>query len=157
MAIVDRGLGPKVIQIASVSGGTITNAFVALRCRFERLSPGGPGDITMQLATKIIRQGVLTRGWIAVLLLTPIMLGVVAGVLFRSLLASWAWLAAVIGVGVALTTLIARGLAVEWLLARRYFLDTRPPKNSGHRSCARLASLSGRDVDYVFWMTDLAL
>ena len=35
MALVDRRLNKVVIQIASVSGGSITNAYVAQRCAFE--------------------------------------------------------------------------------------------------------------------------
>ena len=36
MAVIDRKLGPR---IASVSGGTITNAFVAQRCNLEKVTP----------------------------------------------------------------------------------------------------------------------
>ena len=74
MAIVDRGLGPKVIQVSSVSGGSITNAFVAQRARIEKTAPGELDDVARELATTIIRQGVLTRGWIAALLLTAVVL-----------------------------------------------------------------------------------
>jgi hypothetical protein len=31
---------PQIIQVASVSGGSITNAFVAQRCRLDKLKPG---------------------------------------------------------------------------------------------------------------------
>ena len=51
IAIIDRGLGSKIIQVASVSGGTITNAFVAQRCHLETLDPGQLDDIAQQLAT----------------------------------------------------------------------------------------------------------
>src|SRR6266700_1053495 len=72
LAIVDRGLGPKVIQVASVSGGSISNAFVAQRCRLEELGPGEMDDVAAELTSTIVRQGVLTRSWIAVLLLAPL-------------------------------------------------------------------------------------
>ena len=39
LAIVDRGLASKIIQIASVSEGSITNAFVAQRTEVEGLKP----------------------------------------------------------------------------------------------------------------------
>lgn len=57
MAIVDRGLSPKVMQIASVSGGSITNAFVAQRCRFGELAPGELDEIANELTTTIIHNG----------------------------------------------------------------------------------------------------
>jgi predicted acylesterase/phospholipase RssA len=155
IAIVDRGLSPKVIQVASVSGGSITNAFIAQRCQFERLGPGELDGIATELATTIIRKGVLTRGWMALLLLAPVVFGVVAATVFRAFVVPWTWLAVAIGLGVALVLLIARGLAVEWLLDRRYFRRRTAADRRGHR--ARLASLSGGDVDHVFCMTDLAL
>ena len=156
MAIVDRGLGPRVLQVASVSGGSITNAFVAQRVRLEALGPGELDDIAMELTATIIRKGVLTPGWIGLLLLTPLALGVVAGIIFRALIVPWTWLAVVIGVGVILAGLMARGLATEWLLDRRFF---RPAavEGSRHRDRARLSSLSGRQIDHVFCTTDLAL
>src|SRR5262245_4722309 len=157
IAIVDRGLAPKVIQVASVSGGSITNAFIAQRCRLERLGPGQLDGIATELATTIIRQGVLTRGWIALLLLAPVVPGVAAGILLHGLVVPWTWLAVIVGVGVALALLIARGLAAEWLLDRRYFRPRALSEHRGSQGRARLASLSGGDIDHVICMTDLAL
>ncbi|MBV9083887.1 MAG: hypothetical protein JOZ62_14510, partial [Acidobacteriaceae bacterium] len=157
IAIVDRGLGPKVIQIASVSGGSITNAFVAQRGNIEKLRPGELDEIATELATTIIRKGVLTKAWIALLVITPLVLGAAIGVVLRTLIFPWTWLAVLIGVGIALTALIARGLAVEWLLDRRYFRRSNSGENRRHQKRARLASLSGREIDHVFCMTDLVL
>jgi predicted acylesterase/phospholipase RssA len=157
LAIVDRGLGPKVIQVASVSGGSITNAFIAQRCRLEKLGPGQLDATATELVTTIIRKGVLTKCWIALLLLVPVVLGVSAGTIFHVLVVAWTWLAVVIGFGVALVLLMARGLAIEWLLDRRYFRPASSSERRWHRHRARLASLSGRDVDHVLCMTDLAL
>jgi len=39
-AIVDRSLSDKIIQIASVSRGSITNAFIAQRCDLDKISSG---------------------------------------------------------------------------------------------------------------------
>ena len=158
MAIVDRGLGPKVIQVASVSGGSITNAFVAQRRRLEKLlGPGELDDIAAELASTIIRKGVLTRGWITLLFLTAISLGVIAGIFLRMLVVPWTWLAVSFGIVVSLTMLTLTGLVVEWLLDRRYFRQGTSAE--GHRpwARARFASLSGGTVDHVFCMTDLVL
>ena len=121
IAIVDRGLGSKVIQVASVSGGSITNAFVAQRGQLERLGPGQLDNIATELAITIIRKGVLTPGWIALLLLGPIVLGIAAGMAFRAFIAPWTWFALMVGVVLTLASLIGRGLLIEWLLDRRYF------------------------------------
>ena len=155
LAIVDRGLSAKVIQIASVSGGSITNAFVSQRCKFENLRPGELDGIATELATAIVRKGVLTTEWIALLLLSPVVFGAVAATLFRVFVVPWTGLAVAIGLGVALFLLVARGLGVEYLLDRRYFRHDTTGYRRAHR--AQLASLSGGDVDHVFCMTDLAL
>jgi hypothetical protein len=155
LAIVDRGLSAKVIQIASVSGGSITNAFVAQRCKFETLRPGELDGIATELATAIVRKGVLSTKWMALLLLSPVVFGLAAAMLFSVSVVPWTWLAIAIGLGTGLFVLLAGGLAIEWLLDRRYFRQG----TSGHRLTprAQLASLSGGDVDHVFCMTDLAL
>jgi hypothetical protein len=157
MAIVDRGLGPKVIQVASVSGGSITNAFVAQRCQLDKLGPGDLDSIAAELATTIIRKGVLTWREIALLALTPVLLGVVAAVFLRMLILPWAWLAIVVGFVLALAALLARGLVIEWLLDRRYFRPGTSAESRRGWSRARLASLSGRPIDHVLCMTDLVL
>jgi hypothetical protein len=155
MAIVDRGLNQKVIQIASVSGGSITNAFVAQRCKFETLDHGGLDYIATKLATTIIRKGVLTPGWIVALLLVPVMVGTAVEEVCRLFLDIRASLAVTIGVCIALLLLIGRGLAVEWLLEYRYFrTDLAGLRLRGR---APLESLDGGDVDHVFCMTDLVL
>lgn len=171
MAIVDRGLADKVIQIASVSGGTITNAFVAQRCHLETLAPGELDNVARQLATVIIRKGVLTKGWLVLLVLTAVILGIAVGSLLCMLLGSWQWFAGAIGslvslrlwlavaIGslVTLSVLLGVGLAVEWLLDRRYFRDASPAEAKKHVGRAMFKSLSGRPIDHVFCMTDLAL
>lgn len=153
MAVVDRGLGPKIIQVASVSGGSITNAYVAQRCRLEKLGPGELDDVAAELAATIIRKGVLTKRWIAL----PLVLALVAGGVFRYLITPSNNAAIAVGIVTLLVTLILSGQIVEWLLDRRYFRrnDTPGKRSSGSR--ARLASLSGTQVDHVLCMTDLVL
>lgn len=162
MAIIDRGLGPKIIQVASVSGGSITNAFVAQRTRLEKLDrPGQLDEIAKALATSIISKGVLTKGWYAILALAVLIVGTVAGAAawigLDMFAVPWKWPAAVIGVAVGLVGLLGRGLAVEWLLDRRYFRSHTSKSSGGYWGRASLASLSGGQVDHVFCMTDLVL
>jgi hypothetical protein len=155
IAIIDRGLGPKIIQVASVSGGTITNAFIAQRCQLETLGHGDLDEIAQQLATAITQKGVLTRAWLAFLLTAPIVISVVAAIALRMLVFPWTWLTLVIGLSIALSLLMAAGLVLDWLLDHRYF--RHGAELPGYWGRARLASLSGRNVDHVFCMTDLVL
>lgn len=157
LAIVDRGLGSKILQVASVSGGSITNAFVAQRVKLERLEPGQLDDTARELATTIIQKGVLTRRWISVLFFIPLILGAVAGIIFHLYVIPWTWLSVSVGISVALMGFFARGLAVEWLIDRRFFRLSTPAKSCNHWDRASLASLSGSQTDHVFCMTDLVL
>ena len=161
MAIVDRGLAKKLIQVASVSGGSITNAFVAQRCRLEDLGPCELDETAAELATTIIRRGVLTDRWIALLILAPLAAAITSGLLLRQLIDLPSWLAvssaAVFAVVLALTALIARGLAIEWLLDRRYFRHSSSAENRNAWGRAQFTSLSGGRIDHVFCMTDLVL
>lgn len=152
LALVDRGLSDRIIQIASVSGGSITNAFVAQRTRLEGLAPRGLDAIAKELATTVVCRGVLTKAWIALFLLTPIALGLGFGTASSLLLPLPVWADVFLGLAVASFVLLLRGKAVEWLLDARYF---RHGSTDGGR--ARLSSLSGRKIDHVFCMTDLAL
>ena len=45
LALVDRGLGEKILQVASVSGGSITNAYIAQRCNLTKLRYGAVDPI----------------------------------------------------------------------------------------------------------------
>lgn len=155
LALVDRGLGPKIMQIASVSGGSITNAFVAQRCQLGKLQFGELDHIATELATTIIRKGVLTKSWIVALVVASIVLAIFAGKFVFSLLVPWTSLSVTIGVISGATVFIANGLLVEWLLDRRYFRVRNPSSKGMGR--ARLSSLSGRPIDHVFCMTDLVL
>jgi predicted acylesterase/phospholipase RssA len=153
IALVDRGLNPRVLQIASVSGGSITNAFVAQRCDFDALDPGGLDNVAAELAGKVVRQGVLTGPWLAAIFGFAGACGTIAGLLTALVAPSLA--AVVIGVLVASATLMGTGRLIQVLLDRRYL---RPScEYERPRGQARLGSLPKRQVDHVFCMTDLVL
>jgi hypothetical protein len=152
LALVDRDLSTQIIQIASVSGGSITNAFVAQRTKLEDLKPGDLDSIATDLVTTVVRRGVLTKRWFAVFLLTPIAVGIIFATISTFWLRLTTWGACVVGIVVASVLLLLRGKAVEWLLHVRYFRH-----GSLTDGRARLSSLSGRKIDHVFCMTDLAL
>jgi hypothetical protein len=148
MALVDRGLNQRVVQISSVSGGSIANAFVAQRCRFDRLGPGELDPIAAELIGSIVRRGVLTKTWIAVITGGTIVIGVAAGVgLWR--LGVPSVLALLVGLFLVAAVLLSSGLIVQRLLNRRYF--------SPGRASGRLGDLADREVEHVFCSTDLVL
>jgi hypothetical protein len=153
MALVDRRLNKVVIQIASVSGGSITNAYVAQRCAFEELAPGELDDIVRDLVSAVTSRGVVTKTWIVILLGLPALVAAAIGTLVTLVAATgFAVAAALVAF---LGSLMFAGLVVEWLLDRRYFRLAKP--GSGHSRRASLGSLAERKVDHLFCMTDLVL
>lgn len=154
MALVDRRLNKNVMQIASVSGGSITNGFVAQRCAFEQLGPGEFDHIASELFEIVTRRGVLTKGYLAALLCLPALVStaVAAGLVVVALPVA---VGVVLGLLLFLGMLMFVGKEIEWLLNRRYL---RLTEGASRRSrAATLASLGSRKVDHMFCMTDLVL
>lgn len=88
LALVDRGLNKRVVQIASVSGGSITNAFVAQRCDFNKLKPGELDNLVTDLVRRVVTQGVVeTR----VLLLLVVLPGLMTGSVLAVSGTHWLW------------------------------------------------------------------
>ena len=147
MALRDAGKLPR--QIASVSGGSITNAFLADRFFSDKARDGRVddddawADATRRLFEMIVEQGVLTRPWIsalAVLLgLPPLLLGAAA------LLGWLTWPTIALLTTVWLTAALLRGLLVEKLIARRLF----------GRSRRTLADLESSSLEHAICCTDL--
>jgi predicted acylesterase/phospholipase RssA len=61
--LVDSGACTRVAEISSVSGGSITNAFVAQRCDFKNVTPEEFDKYASQLA-KAITSGLVTRRFV---------------------------------------------------------------------------------------------
>jgi hypothetical protein len=154
LALVDRRLNRQVMQIASISGGSIANAYFAQRCDFDALEPREFDRLAAVLAATIVHRGALTGAWILAIFCGAALVWVAASAVFiwAGLGALGIWLGLVVGLGV----LLGSGHVVEWLLDRRYF---RPASAGGSkpRGRALVNSLSGRRVDHVFGMTDLVL
>lgn len=123
MAMRDAGKQP--IQISSVSGGSITNAFLAYNY-FAKTSKEESKDETLwhqetlRLFETIVNKGVVTKAWmvflLAFLILPPVVF--VAMALLR-MLPIW-YVTVPIAIAWA-TILLLRGLLIEWLISRRYF------------------------------------
>ena len=61
--LVDSGACTRVAEISSVSGGSITNGFVAQRCDFRNVTPEEFDKYASQLA-KAITSGLVTRRFV---------------------------------------------------------------------------------------------
>src|SRR5262245_25025768 len=119
LALVDRGLNKRVVQISSVSGGSITNAFLAQRCDFNKLAPGELDEFVEDLVRRVVTQGVVeTR----VLLLLVVLPGLLTGTVLALSGTHWLlWLGLPLFL-IGLSVLFV-GKVVETLLDRRYFRD----------------------------------
>ena len=71
LALVDRGLNRRVVQMASVSGGSITNAFVAQRCDFNKLKSGEFDGLVKDLVQRVVTQGVVETRRLVLLAVLP--------------------------------------------------------------------------------------
>jgi predicted acylesterase/phospholipase RssA len=62
--LVDSGLNKQVTSISSVSGGSITNGYVAQSCNFQTVTTKEFEKIISDICTKIVNQGLITNGQI---------------------------------------------------------------------------------------------
>lgn len=156
LAIVDRGLNTVVQKIASVSGGSIVNAFIALHCDLQKTSSEDFYGIAGRLVSKIIHKGVLTRPIIiailAALLAPPF---VFAELAHRQVIP---WLAAAPLAVLWLCLGLLRGLIIEFLLEIRYF----PPQLDVNKSFPflrlvrqRIGSVHSGSVEHSVCCTEL--
>jgi len=147
LALVDLGLNRRVVQISSVSGGSVLNGFVALRCAFEQQHAESFDPIAHELATVIVNKGVLTQAWIRTIALFPVAVYLLALATRRHApLPESIFL--VIVAGFCLGAFLFRGWAVEWLLHRRLL--------STSRRWVRIGELPERGVEHVMCCTELS-
>ena len=167
-AVVDAGLGPDVVSVSSVSGGSITNGVVAQNLDLRTATPdqfdGAVRDSLVNYAlVGLFPKGPLTKGYLRLVIATLALaiLSIVALlVAFVAAAASWmngATAAAVlVALGfvtivawVALAVLVARrGSVVRSAIARTHFGGAR-------RSLGTRLNEIDRKVNHVFLTTDL--
>ncbi len=167
-AVVDAGLGPDVVSVSSVSGGSITNGVVAQNLDLRTATPdqfdAAVRDSLVNYAlVGLFPKGPLTKGYLRLVIATLALaiLSIVALlVAFVAAAASWmngATAAAVlVALGfvtivawVALAVLVARrGSVVRSAIARTHFGGAR-------RSLGTRLNEIDRKVNHVFLTTDL--
>ena len=147
LALVDLRLNRKVTQIASVSGGSILNAFVAHQCRFEDATQETFDPIARELARLVVNRGVLTKRLIFWFAGTAVALPVVAiaALLYFGALPLPA-LSAFSLILLLLALLLLRGIIVERIFDARYFQSDRR---------VLLSDLKAKGVDHVICCTEL--
>jgi len=143
--LVHSGLNKKVRNIASVSGGSITNAFVAGRCDFTTVDID---SFRRKIAAELARL-VASRGLEKAKLTWIYILATLAAAAFLSYLAffhflSWHWIWAAM---LLLVLMFARGAVITMWMKRTFFPERLDKLTLG--------DMARRSVDHVFCATDL--
>lgn len=151
LALVDLGLNKRVTQIASVSGGTITNAFIAYNCQFEDETPKTFDSMAKKLFDIIVTRGILTKFWMLVYIVLLIVPPIVIVIVFffgpiKNIIFGFSF------AGLWITIIMLRGLILEFVITRRFF--TESSKKSRLKDLKSQKSIS-KEVDHVFCCTDL--
>lgn len=161
--LVDSRLNRRTVTIASVSGGSITNGFVASECDFGQVDAETFHRVAADLAQRISGKGrfhgfwLISRPYLVFLAVTGLIILAWFTDIFVALVAQTLWgnelravtgtemiSLAVIGVVWGVAALNRGALVLSWL-SRTFFRDKR----------ITMASLSDRSTDHVYCATDL--
>ena len=158
--LVHTRLNKRVRNIASVSGASITNAFVGSQCDFQNVEIDEFKDVASKLISKVARHGLLSvrTTWLCIAAVFIVaILGCLPFVIFwwgfwsdTRALHMWGALGVlVIFLSVVLTT---RGWVIDRWMAAVYF----PPFGESGKTL-RLEDISNKspNIDHVFCATDL--
>lgn len=146
--LVDTGKNRRVAMISSVSGGSITNGYVAQACDFSTVTPEEFDRIAAGLLDCIVRRGLFAGSW----LVRGYGLAIAAGAALTVSATFLGWPvqwppAAGAGAAVLLGVLaLMRGAIVGRLLTQRFFTH--------EGRATRLTDLS-RNVEHVLCATDI--
>jgi predicted acylesterase/phospholipase RssA len=145
--IAHAGLNNKVRNIASVSGGSITNGFVACRCDYGTVDIGAFRDqVASELARRIAHRGMYKSiyVWCYSGAVATLALLLAASCMLSFSILSRLWIVA----GPFLMVLIYfRGWPIDKWMTTTFF--------SNMTATPTLAHLSNRTIDHVFCATDL--
>lgn len=167
-AVVDADLGPDVVSVSSVSGGSITNGVVAQNLDLRTATPdqfdAAVRDSLVNYAlVGLFPKGPLTKGYLRFVIVTlAVAILAVVALLVASVAAAASWMNGATAAGVlaalgfvtvvawvALAALVARrGNVVRSAIARTHFGGDR-------RSLGTRLDEVDREVNHVFLTTDL--
>jgi predicted acylesterase/phospholipase RssA len=146
--LVDTGLNKRVALISSVSGGSITNGFVAQHCDFAQATPEAFDRVAADLLNRIVRHGLFHGSWVVWAYLAVLAVG--AALVTTAYAYGWpaalpGWVAALLFVALGALALL-RGSVISLQLAQRFFTHQGIP--------TKLNALS-RSVEHIFCATDI--
>ncbi len=145
--LVDTGMNRHVEVISSVSGGSITNGFIAQECDFRTVDKETFDRIAADLVGRIVGRGLMRGGvfWTYLLVLISGFGFTASTFLFEwpIPMPGWATIALLLTFG---TLALFRGHVIAWGMSRLFF------RKSGGQT--RLSGLS-RSVEHLFCATDL--
>jgi hypothetical protein len=145
MALVDRGVNRHILQLSSVSGGSILNGFILHRgLNFRHLDSDEFDDLAADLADRVIHRGVLTKWAFGFVVLVVISCAALVG-FAGAALGLPAGAAILFAVLAGTAPLLGFGHFVQWRLRRVYF-SSKPRE---------LRDLVRLDIEHVFCATDL--
>jgi len=158
--LVHTRLNERVRNIASVSGASITNAFVASQCDFQNVGIDEFRDVASQLISKVAQQGLLSartaRLCIATVVIAAIFYSLLFGIFWwGSVSDTWAlhaWGAFLVLIISASVILFARGWVIDRWMAAVYF----PKSDRDREVILEDVGKKSPHVDHVFCATELS-
>ena len=151
--LVDSGANKRIATISSVSGGSITNGFVAQECDFGNVTSEEFDQVAGNLASRICNETVISlSSWSVRAYLGTLILFVIS--------ISWLiWVATDIElewkiiVVIALVVLLGlgfmlRGTLAAWLIGKAFFIDSEGRSTT-------LGGINNRSIGHVLCATDL--
>ena len=153
--LVHADLNANVRNIASVSGGSITNAFVAAHCDFNAVDIAKFRVVTGRLLHRIARQGLWQSGIVWLYIATCAGLTACAVTVWLSVCG---WLTRPVDDHVPLPLALALSLIVLWLASMRAWPIAKWLESllrDGGAPVPSIGGLAGLTVDHVFCATDL--
>jgi len=141
--LVDAGKGPQLTSVASVSGGSLTNAFIGRALDLSTVEPQTMWTHARVLATQIVRRGTLWAAPLTYAYLASMVILVAAAVAVSCVAPTWV---------IVLAWVVAIALC-GWLSQQRSAVAARAFDSTLFHG-AELASLNGA-VSHVMCATDL--
>lgn len=148
--LIEKGLGKRIQYVASVSGGSVTNGYVAQECNLSSVTPEHFRELVRRMGRKVAHEGLFRSPPVLVWLFSTTLI-----LLAGTGVTVWAGTVVVRALAMATTLLLVasalhlRGAALSWALGWQFF------RRDGRYT--KLQDLSERGVRHVIIATELSL
>jgi len=148
--LIEKGLGKRLQYVASVSGGSVTNGYVAQQCDLSSVTPEQFRELVRTMGRKVAHEGLFRSPPVLVWLFSTTLI-----LLVGAAVTVWAGTVVVRALAMATTLLLVasalhlRGAALSWALGWQFF------RRDGRYT--KLEDLSARAVRHVIIATELSL